>query len=235
MIDRLGLAHLVDRSVARLSGGERQRVALGRALATEPSVLLLDEPLSALDPCFREEIRDLFQRLHRETGLTVLMVTHDFADAHRLAERAAILQDGRIAQCGSVASVFNRPATAFVAEFVGMKNVLPLSAANGRLQIGDWPLPLPQENGRHRWAAIRPEHIHLQPMSAMADGPSAPLAGEIRTITSGGTFSELSVAAAGVTFTTVMLTSHLLALNFRAGTPVCLSIDPDVIHLIADP
>ena len=234
LIDRLGLAHLKERSVAGLSGGEKQRVALARALATEPSVLLLDEPLSALDPCFREEIRDLFRRLHRETGLTVLMVTHDFTDAYRLAGKVAILQEGRIAQCGSVASVFNRPATPFVAEFVGMKNVLPVSSVSGRMCIGDWPLPLAPDDGHPRWAAIRPEHIHLRPASA-ATGPPAVLQGRIGAITNGGAFSELSIMAAGVTFTTLMLTSDLTAMAFAAGRMVELAIDPDAIHLIPDP
>jgi molybdate/tungstate transport system ATP-binding protein len=88
--------------------------------------LLLDEPLAALDPCFREEIRDLFKRLHSDTGLTVLMVTHDFTDAHSLAHRIAILHDGCIEQEGKVHTVFTKPASKMVADFVGMKNVLPV-------------------------------------------------------------------------------------------------------------
>jgi molybdate/tungstate transport system ATP-binding protein len=135
LVERLGLADLLDRSVTTLSGGEKQRVALARALATAPSVLLLDEPLASLDPCFREEIRDLFRSLHQETGITVLMVTHDFTDAHTLAQRVAILHDGRIEQTGTAETVFRRPATTFVADFVGMRNVLPVRVENGVLSV----------------------------------------------------------------------------------------------------
>ena len=229
LIDRLGLASLLDRSVTTLSGGEKQRVALARALATAPTVLLLDEPLSSLDPCFREEIRDLFRSLHRETGLTVLMVTHDFTDAHSLAQRVAILNDGHVEQVGTVEEVFRRPLTAFVADFVGMKNVLPVRVENGIPFIGE--LALAPKNGHFRHAAIRPEHIHLQPAGsdAMSNG-SFP--GRITTIFNQGFFAELTVDAAGVIFKTVMLTSSLVEMNLRQGAAVSLHIDPADIHLI---
>ncbi|WP_319407251.1 ABC transporter ATP-binding protein [uncultured Desulfosarcina sp.] len=231
LINRLGLASLLDRSVTTLSGGEKQRVALARALATEPTVLLLDEPLSSLDPCFREEIRDLFRSLHRETGLTVLMVTHDFTDAHSLAQRVAILNDGHVEQAGTVEDVFRRPLTAFVADFVGMKNVLPVRVENGTPFIGDLALAVPGKNGHFRHAAIRPEHIHLQP--AGSDTMSAgSFSGRITTISNQGFFAELTVDAAGVIFKTVMLTSSLLAMNLRQGAEVFLNIDPADIHLI---
>lgn len=230
LIDRLGLASLLDRSVTTLSGGEKQRVALARALVTEPTVLLLDEPLSSLDPCFREEIRDLFRSLHRETGLTVLMVTHDFTDAHSLAQRVAILNDGHVEQVGTVEEIFNKPANAFVAEFVGMKNVLPVRVENGTSFIGDLTLALPGKNGHSRHAAIRPEHIHLQPADsdAMSDGS---FLGRVTTISNQGFFAELTVGAAGVAFKTVMLTSALVAMNLRQGAAVSLRIDPADIHL----
>ncbi|BBO91162.1 ABC transporter ATP-binding protein [Desulfosarcina ovata] len=232
LVERLGLAPLLQRSVMRLSGGEKQRVALARALVTAPRVLLLDEPLAALDPCFREEIRSLFCSLHQETGLTVLMVTHDFTDAHRMADRVAILNNGRIEQTGTVAGVFRKPATAFVAEFVGMKNLLPVSVDDGRMAIGDWALPLSSDNGNPHLAAIRPEDVHLRPADPVAGERLPGLAGTISAIASQGTFAELHVAAAGVTFTTIMLTSRMLALDLRQGSAVNLAIDPADIHLI---
>ncbi|MEJ2723858.1 MAG: ABC transporter ATP-binding protein [Deltaproteobacteria bacterium] len=122
-IEALNLGGLVNRSVSNLSGGERQRVALARALVVSPSVLLLDEPLSALDPNFREDLRKVLKELHCEMGITFLMVTHDFGEALFLADRAAVISQGRIEQVGKTDEVFQRPATPFVAEFVGMKNV----------------------------------------------------------------------------------------------------------------
>ena len=230
LVDRLGLGHLLSRSVTTLSGGEKQRVALARALATAPSVLLLDEPLAALDPCFREEIRDLFRSLHRETALTVLMVTHDFTDAHTLAQRVAILHDGCIEQTGTAEDVFRRPATTFVADFVGMQNVLPATLADGVLSIGDLRLSLPGKNGNHRFAAIRPEHVHLLP--ADQNGGEGVFPGRIDSIVNRGLFAELAVDAFGVMVKAVMLTSSLMEMGLRQGERVQLRIDPADVHLI---
>jgi len=231
LIQRLGLSNLIDRSVTTLSGGEKQRVALARALATAPTVLLLDEPLASLDPGFREEIRELFRSLHQETGQTVLMVTHDFTDAHSLAGRVAILHDGRIEQTGTVETVFKRPATAFVAEFVGMKNVLPARINDSRLHIGDLTLPVPNASSDVRLAMIRPEHVRLTPMSHHHEF-STDLSGRIVSISNQGVFAELAVEAAGVTFTSVMLTGALLEMDLQPGSPVRLHINPADIHLI---
>lgn len=231
LIDRLCLTALLERSVTTLSGGEKQRVAVARALATAPTVLLLDEPLSSLDPCFREEIRELFRSLHRETGLTVLMVTHDFTDAHCLAQRVAILHDGHIEQTGTVETIFRKPATAFVANFVGMKNVLPVKVKKETVGIGDLSLAMPGGNGHHRFAAIRPEHIHLNPVAS--DVPSGVgFTGRIATIANQGLLSELSVEACGVVFKTIILTSTLMEMNLRQRSAVKLHIDPADIHLI---
>jgi molybdate/tungstate transport system ATP-binding protein len=122
LIDVLRLDHLLQRTVAHLSGGEKQRVALARALVVEPALLLLDEPLSALDPNFREEIRDILKDLHFNTGVTVLMVTHDFAEARYLGQRIAVINQGRIEQIGSPEEIFRRPTTPFTARFVSMHN-----------------------------------------------------------------------------------------------------------------
>ena len=120
---RRGAAALYDRPVAALSGGERQLVALARALATRPPVLLLDEPFSALDPRRRTHVRREVRALHREWGTTVLQVTHDFAEAGLLGDVAILLDAGRVLQSGPPAEVFRRPASPYVAEFLGAENV----------------------------------------------------------------------------------------------------------------
>ena len=121
LCEKLGIAHLMKRRVQRLSGGEKQRTALARALAVQPEVLLLDEPLSALDPGFRSDIRDMLAEMHRLTGLTCLMVTHDFSDVHSLAKRMAVLNHGVVEQTGPVNQVFDSPKPGFVAGFVGAR------------------------------------------------------------------------------------------------------------------
>jgi len=234
LIHKLGLSSLTERSVTTLSGGEQQRVALARALVTQPDILLLDEPLAALDPCYREEIRDLLAALHHETGLTILMVTHDFTDAHRLAQRVAVLHEGRIQQTGTVAEVFNRPATSLVADFVGFKNVLPTRAIIDHPGLG--PLIGIQHDGieQHRYAAIRPEHIHLLSASLKND-TRAPLAGHITAIANHGLFTELSVDITGIILKAVVPTSKLMTERLEQGAAVNLRIDPGNFHLISNP
>ncbi|MEA3415338.1 MAG: ABC transporter ATP-binding protein, partial [Thermodesulfobacteriota bacterium] len=162
IVKRLSLDPLLQRSVVNLSGGEKQRVALARALAVDPSALLLDEPLSALDPNFREDIREIIKRLHIETGITVLMVTHDFTEAHFLAQRTAIINNGRIEQTGSIAEVFHRPSTPFVAEFVGMKNIFPAIFNGNKAKAGNLEIKISSNNNNSKkYIAIRPEDIRV--------------------------------------------------------------------------
>lgn len=126
----LGIRHLLSRSPRTLSGGEAQRVALARALITKPDLLLLDEPLSALDPSTREALQEELRRIHREYGTTTIHVTHNFEEAVSLGDRIAVLYEGeqehresRIAQVGTPEEIFRRPATPFVARFVGARNL----------------------------------------------------------------------------------------------------------------
>lgn len=117
--DLLGIEHLLERRPGSLSGGERQRVALGRAMVRSPSVLLLDEPLSSLDPALRDNLREEIRTLHARLGATMLYVTHDQDEAMRLARRIVVMRAGRIEQTGSPMEVYARPANTFVARFIG--------------------------------------------------------------------------------------------------------------------
>jgi putative spermidine/putrescine transport system ATP-binding protein len=131
----LGLVHLSecrDRMPAQLSGGQQQRVAIARALAYDPPVLLMDEPLSALDKKLREEIQLELRRIHQETGVTILYVTHDQEEALRLSDRIAVFNNGRIEQVGTGEALYANPASRFVASFIGNSNFLPVRVtANG--------------------------------------------------------------------------------------------------------
>jgi len=148
----LGLDGLLHRRPHALAGGERQRVALARALAGRPAVLLMDEPLSNLDAPLRERARAEIRRLHRETGATVVYVTHDQAEALSLGERVAVLDAGRLRQVGDPDEVYERPADSFVAGFIGSPpmNLLPARVDGGVLRGPDpivLPLPPPSERG----------------------------------------------------------------------------------------
>ncbi|HTR15631.1 MAG TPA: ATP-binding cassette domain-containing protein [Acetobacteraceae bacterium] len=166
--DLLALVQVPDlagRYPAQLSGGQRQRVALARALATEPGLLLLDEPFGALDPLVRKDIRTWLRGLHDRLGLTSVFVTHDQAEAMELADRIAVLRNGRLEQVGTPEALEARPASAFVYQFLGETIRLEGGVADGWLTLDDLrgvALPTALPNGRG-CALIRPYDIHLVP------------------------------------------------------------------------
>lgn len=162
LVKELRIGHLLERAPATLSGGEMQRVALARALVTEPDVLLLDEPLSALDQQFREEMRLLLKNIHQAKNVTMLMVTHDLAEALFLAEKGAVMAEGRILQSGDVREIFHKPVNSFVADFVGMKNIFPAVFHGAIAQVNGMEIDCGRKiNSRNGYVAIRPEDIVL--------------------------------------------------------------------------
>ncbi|MFI0232790.1 ABC transporter ATP-binding protein [Streptomyces sp. NPDC017086] len=164
LLELVGLPGAARRAVASLSGGEQQRVALARALAPRPRLLMLDEPLGQLDRSLRErlvvELRELFGRL----GTTVLAVTHDQGEAFALADRVVVMRDGRIAQSGSPVEVWQRPADAFVARFLGFQNVAP-ATVSGPAADSPWgKLPVPHGSAQgSRTVLVRPAGVRLVP------------------------------------------------------------------------
>jgi ABC-type Fe3+/spermidine/putrescine transport system ATPase subunit len=158
------LAGMGRRRIGQLSGGQQQRVALARALVTAPRVLLLDEPLSNLDPSLRDEMRDLIARLHAEQGITTLLVTHDRQEAMTLAERIAFLSAGRLQHYGTAPELYERPATVAVAQFFGMVNLFPASITNGVAETAVGPLRFADRvrDASSVIVGIRPEHIAMR-------------------------------------------------------------------------
>ena len=162
MLDRVGLTPHASSYPHMLSGGERQRVALARALAPSPRVLLMDEPFSSLDGQLREQVRQQTIDLLRETVTTAIIVTHDPDEAMRIADRVALLQQGRLVQCGGAAELYARPATPFVARTFGEVNELRGTCLNGRITtpLGTFPAPGVAE---HSCAivCVRPQHVRV--------------------------------------------------------------------------
>jgi ABC-type Fe3+/spermidine/putrescine transport system ATPase subunit len=155
------------RGVTELSGGQQQRVAVARALAPGPAVLLLDEPLSNLDPGLRERTRRELRTVLRETGVTTLLVTHEQEEAFALGERVAVLRAGRLEQVGTPRELYEQPRTLFVATFVGRASVMPgVMAAADRVRIGDgveWPATAPAaaRSGEAVSVVVRPEALRF--------------------------------------------------------------------------
>jgi putative spermidine/putrescine transport system ATP-binding protein len=188
LLELVGLADRAQRYPHQLSGGQQQRVALARALAVAPQVLLLDEPLSALDAQVRVQLREEIRRIQLELGITTVFVTHDQAEALSVADRVGVLRAGRLEQIAGPDELYERPATAFVAEFVGTMNRLPARLADGAVELlgtrrpvtGAAPASGPVV------ALIRPESLLVQ---ADAAGP-----GRVVTRTFSGASTRLLVA-----------------------------------------
>lgn len=187
MLARTRLTGLQDRRPHQLSGGQQQRAALARALVLEPQLLLLDEPLSNLDPTLRDEMRALILSLQRETGITTLVVTHDQSEAVVLADRIALLFDGQLAQYAEPEDFYRRPASKAVAQFFGGVNFLPGHAAGGVFHGPFGPLTLPHGlSDGPGLLTIRPEAVLL------GDGPNA-LAAAVTAVTFLGTQTRIDL------------------------------------------
>ncbi len=172
------------RRPSQLSGGQRQRVALARALVNQPKVLLLDEPLGALDLKLREQMQEELKALQRQLGITFVFVTHDQGEALSMANRVAIFNEGRIVQAGSPADVYERPATRFVADFVGSSNVLSpeFSSAHG---------------GVRAWTSLRPEKIQVFTGTAALPSGLNAATGRVTSINYQGAVTRIVIDAQG--------------------------------------
>jgi iron(III) transport system ATP-binding protein len=175
ILNLVGLGPWGDHYPAQLSGGQQQRVGLGRAIAIKPNVLLLDEPLSALDAKIRIRLRIVIKKLQQDLGITLIYVTHDQEEALAMADRIVIMRDGQIRQIGDPREVYKKPRTSFIAEFVGTSNFMTCTRSDGRAVFGKHHFSvdcLDQVEGEEVYLAIRPEQIQIvdpdQPEDAYA-------------------------------------------------------------------
>jgi ABC-type sugar transport system ATPase subunit len=232
----LGIGHLLERWVTTLSGGERQKLSLARALVTKPSVLLLDEPLSALDPQTREQMRDELRRLHAGLNMTIIHVTHDFEEALSLADRIAVLGEGSLQQVGPPEEVYRRPASVFVAHFMMVRNLLAgevYRAGDGspRFRGEGLDLAAPPSAAGPCHAAIRPEDITLAPAG---ETPAAEnrLTGTVAAVSDRGPLAYVTVRTP-VEFT-LLLAGSRHGQRPAPGDEVVLTFPAAAVHLIRD-
>jgi iron(III) transport system ATP-binding protein len=234
VLERVGLAEYIDRPATHLSGGQQQRLALARALAREPKLLLLDEPLSNLDAKLRDQMRHELKRLQRETGVTTIYVTHDQSEALAISDRIAVMEDGHIAQVGSPRDIYNRPTNEFVAGFIGRTNLIrgDLAAAVGGGALADvvtaagpmrclFPAAAAARKGLA--VVVRPEHVAISKDSG-ADGDGNRLAGQvISEIYLGELMEYVVVTDAG----TEMLVRTAPGKHIGVGDRVRLTFSPE--------
>ena len=223
MLELVGIGAFAERYPHQLSGGQQQRVALARALAIEPRVLLLDEPLSALDAKVRVQLRDEIRRIQTEVGTTTLFVTHDQEEALAVADRVGVMRAGKIEQLAPPAEIYLQPATAFVADFVGLSNRLPGTVSGGTVEVLGTRLPLigTSSAGPSVTALVRPEAIDVT--------PDAGGTGKVLTSSFLGPTSRVTVGV-GDQVIVAQVASGLLA-SLTPGTPVRVTLHPVPVAL----
>ncbi len=231
LVELLNIAHLLDRKPRTLSGGEQQRGALARSLAPEPTVLLLDEPLSALDEGTRAELSVELRRISDELHTTVVHVCHNFDEALELADRIAIVHHGRVLQVGTRAEVFRRPASAFVARFVGAQNLFPVLEADRRhntvklaeaMVLATGPLP---EAGE-LLAMIRPEEI-----AVCGDGEAGARQWTLARVDDRGRLVRLTLRGP-LPLQVTMTPQAFAAAGVAEGQAVAASWAPGAVHVL---
>jgi putative spermidine/putrescine transport system ATP-binding protein len=226
MLELVGLSTQADRYAHQMSGGQQQRVALARALAIRPQVLLLDEPLSALDAKVRVQLRDEIRRIQLEVGATTLFVTHDQEEALAVADRVGVMRNGRLEQVASPSEVYSRPSTAFVAEFVGLTNRLAGDAVDGAAEVLGARVPLLPGSPASGpvTVLVRPEAVEVRPATDGRD----------RVVTSSflGSTGRVQVrTAAGDLVLAQVPTSDVE--HLAAGDPVSITLRPSAALAIA--
>ncbi|MEP6731995.1 MAG: ABC transporter ATP-binding protein [bacterium] len=243
MATRLGADAFAGRAVTSLSGGERQIVALARALAPNPDILLLDEPFAALDPRRRVRVRSELRRLQRERGTTVLHVTHDFVEAGTLGDLAMVLDNGRLSQVGTPEAVFRKPASGAVADFIGADNVYSgtivrsgvieapemgtLSFSGNGLElagVGDHP-------GGAGHAVIRGEDVVLARRQPNPSSVRNVLHGRIVEVAPDGVLARVAIAIGSTTLVAIITQASATELGLAQGESVVASVKATAVHL----
>ena len=215
ILEQIGLKGLGGRLPSELSGGQQQRVAVARAIVQQPDVLLFDEPLSNVDAKLRRKVRGEIRDLQRRFGLTAIYVTHDQEEALAVSDRIVVMQAGKIAQIGTPRDLYERPASAFVADFIGDANMINGQVSGGRFRAADLDLPLAGPDGAAQ-VSLRPERI------ALAPGEGAP-SGVVRSCTYLGSRWEYEVETG---FAELLVSRPMIEAPIAPGTTVALTI-PD--------
>ena len=218
------IAGLENRSIDQLSGGQRQRVALARAVAIRPGILLLDEPLTALDAALRDRLRGELNRLLRALGITTIYVTHDQAEAMELGDRVVVMQKGTIAQIGTPREIYFTPRNRFVAEFIGAANIIECPVENGHLVLPGGRQPIRSEvNLAVAVAMIRPETIRI------VEAGAAPLSGVIESVSFTGDRQRITVS--GVSDKPLNVDAPN-AVRVKPGERIGLLVAPEAVRLL---
>jgi spermidine/putrescine transport system ATP-binding protein len=241
-LERVGLAAEADRKPSQLSGGQQQRVALARALVNLPKVLLLDEPLGALDLKLRKGLQVELKGIQRDVGITFVYVTHDQEEALTMSDRIAVMNRGRVEQIEDPETVYERPATTFVAGFIGVSNLMPaVVESGGRVRLDQGPVvEVPSPNGfrpgERCYAVVRPEKLRIAGPE-QSDGNLPSVEGTVESSLYLGTTTQVVVDLGGGVKMTVLVPNADEAERQSlpgGGAKVRLSWEPEHMHLVRE-
>ncbi|GAA3546637.1 ABC transporter ATP-binding protein [Amycolatopsis ultiminotia] len=245
LLDLVRLPGLAGRRPAQLSGGQQQRVALARALARQPGVLLLDEPLGALDRKLRDEVQTELRRINRELGTSFVHITHDQDEAFALADRIVVLNEGRVEQQGAPAEVYDFPATLWTARFVGAQNFVPGraervtgSSVTVAADVGEFTAEQvhgPIEPGSAVVLAVRPERVTLEPAGGPAETSGAGPQARVTEIIAVGPDERITAETPGGTVFTALRARHGSPAPLAAGDPVRVRWPPAAAQVYPRP
>ena len=230
----LSIDHLLHRSPDTLSGGEQQRTAIARAMVMEPALLLLDEPLSALDGQTRALLQKELRRLHKRYGITVVHVTHNFEEVFSLADRVAVMNNGDIVQCGPPDEVFRKPASEFIATFTGVENIFRGTCTGqdgaSAIMVGELTIISATCNGDGEvYATIRPEDILISREPVRSSARNS-FRGTVTDIVNNGMVIRVTVDA-GIPFVSVLTRQGYDHLQLREGEEVYLTFKASAVHV----
>jgi len=239
MLKLIGLTGWEGHYPSQLSGGQQQRVALARSLAIEPSILLLDEPLSALDAKIRVRLRTVIKKLQQELGITLIYVTHDQEEALSLADRVVIMRDGQIRQVGSPFEIYKEPKTSFIAEFVGTSNFISGTKKDGKVKFGQLELTvlnLEDVEGENVHLAVRPENVELVDVTISSEQCVSSNVFEViaEVITFLGAVVRIAFFLEGETTIVDISEKDFEKMGLKRGEKIKVYFPPDAFHVYTE-
>ena len=239
MLKLIGLIGWEGHYPSQLSGGQQQRVALARSLAIEPNILLLDEPLSALDAKIRVRLRTVIKKLQQDLGITLIYVTHDQEEALSLADRVVIMRDGQIRQVGSPWEIYKEPKTSFIAEFVGTSNFISGTKKDGKVKFGQLEFSvsnLDDVEGENVHLAVRPENVELVDVTISSEQCVSSNVFEVvaEVITFLGAVVRIAFFLEGETTIIDISEKDFEKMGLKRGEKIKVYFPPDAFHVYTE-
>jgi len=227
---QLDISHLLERNTKNLSGGEKQKIAIARALIAKPKVLILDEPFSAIDASFKRKMIDFIKTIHKKFDLTTIHITHNFEEAIKLADRLAIITKGKIVQIGKPTQIFKNPRSEFVASFVGLENLIPITQKDDGYYLSGISIPLSTLKSFKKFAILHSDEIILS-KKAVKSSARFSIEGIIKEISERDFYSSLKIDI-GFIITAKITNKSLQKMDLHKGSKIFVTFKESSLRFI---